>query len=370
MARVGRWCGLLVLAGLVSGCATNLDRVRTSLSDHDWQQLTIIESDLLAAELNHDQAAFGRAAAEVTAFRSQELLNETAQATITGLAAWQAWLAGNSIELAKEQTLLQAQAAGSEWQILAEALAFIAQKKTGAAQHILLAGVTALDKAPRLKLRLAILANDLRDVGRSLSYLDAALRDYPKQLANQLLIFRQVLLNAAQLALQSSIGTAVSQKATVTFHEMLGVILSETKLPWLVGIGPTAEPDSLLQAMITAQIIPDNRFDLNAAVLRGGFGNLVWRLMVSYGPDTKLESRYQAWVTRVAEGLHETSLIPDVPADQPLYFIAKWLVEREIMTLPDGQNFFPDRTISGLDMLNSLRVLERELATKLDANQD
>ena len=53
----------------------------------------------------------------------------------------------------------------------------------------------------------------------------------------------------------------------------------------------------------------------------------------------------------------ELSPIPDVQFNDYFYTAVLVLVEREIMELPDGINFFPDYKISGIDYLDILKKL-------------
>ncbi|MBN2547456.1 MAG: hypothetical protein JXB50_16750 [Spirochaetes bacterium] len=53
----------------------------------------------------------------------------------------------------------------------------------------------------------------------------------------------------------------------------------------------------------------------------------------------------------------ETSLIKDVPANKYFYNAALILIEKEIMNLDDGNNFFPDSYVTGIQIYDSIQKI-------------
>ena len=45
----------------------------------------------------------------------------------------------------------------------------------------------------------------------------------------------------------------------------------------------------------------------------------------------------------------EASPVADVPVDSPDFDAVLGCVENELMDLPDGEHFFPDKTVSGVE---------------------
>jgi hypothetical protein len=115
----------------------------------------------------------------------------------------------------------------------------------------------------------------------------------------------------------------------------------------------------IFEYLKTADYFPaGNGLKLADRIKRKDIAYFTLRLISKMEKDEGLLKKYHK-IREYRDSSIETDLspVPDVKMSDYFYTAVLVLVEREIMDLPDGKNFFPDRTISGLDYLDMLKKL-------------
>ena len=95
---------------------------------------------------------------------------------------------------------------------------------------------------------------------------------------------------------------------------------------------------------------------LNAnAITRIMAARFIWNLFVEKKGNDSLKTRYSS---RYQKMQNATSPIEDVDIFDEDFDAVLGTVERELMDLPDGKNFYPDEIITGIDFLGILKKTE------------
>jgi tetratricopeptide (TPR) repeat protein len=127
-----------------------------------------------------------------------------------------------------------------------------------------------------------------------------------------------------------------------------------TLLDFLTG-GRVWDPPRLFAAMTEAGLFLPDAPGPAGITSRRDAAFLLWQLLAAELGQEELLTRYSE---RFAGRAGARSPVPDVQIDDPWFDAVLGLVEREIMELPDGQRFFPDEIITGLDFYAWLQATE------------
>ena len=81
----------------------------------------------------------------------------------------------------------------------------------------------------------------------------------------------------------------------------------------------------------------------------------LWNLYIGRKGD---ESTATAYSRSYRSQIKSLSPVPDVPLDSEDFDAVLGTVENELLALPDGRNFYPDETISGVEFSRSVKKLQ------------
>lgn len=151
----------------------------------------------------------------------------------------------------------------------------------------------------------------------------------------------------------------VASAAAVTWDDIVTVSLERPGFLGFMTAGKDWKADRALAALAKASLIPNSPLAppaLSTTVRRGELAWYLWRTSLERAGASSLANRYSArWAANPAM----QSPIPDVPPSSPWFDGALGCVEREIMSLPDGRQFFPDAPVSGQELLKALNAAAR-----------
>lgn len=204
-------------------------------------------------------------------------------------------------------------------------------------------------------LELAELYFHTDDYPLALKYFDKALLLLDKR-------YHEFLQNRRDLAfylVDSKIRLATSSKEILIKNELttadiLVVLLKETD--WIAEfVQDEKELELCLSRLKESGYLFPSDLMLTDIIKRQDLAYLILAICARLENNPSLRNRYAPTPSRPESFI---SPLVDVPATAYFYTASRLLVEREIMDLPNGKNFFPTKSIKGLDFLGIIKKLK------------
>ncbi|MGA2480510.1 MAG: hypothetical protein ABSG63_17300 [Spirochaetia bacterium] len=343
---------LAALCTAVSCQSFPSDTVAHSAGDEEIAALDSYEMRLLDLRLAPDAARLAALRAELAGASSRPWQNRGLQARARSLKAEAALLAG---DLAAARKDAEAAAALSDvvqgvW-IVRAALQQDETKRLA----ILETGIARAEKTSRLRCERGLV---LLKAGR---YADAA-QDLDEGLRGLDPRYRELYGNdrdhavALAQAVRETGGTLSGPPPQdldrpLTNRAMVERAFSETRL--LASFSSERKPsyESVLPVLVSAGLLLEPGAPADAPAPRKSVGFFLWGIVARLEHNPGLLTRYRAKYTE--------SPVPDVAATAPEFDAVLGVVEWELMDLPDGLNFRPGETVTGLQYLGILSKLVR-----------
>lgn len=152
---------------------------------------------------------------------------------------------------------------------------------------------------------------------------------------------------------------AVSSAPSVTWDDVVAVSLERAGFLDFMTAGKAWKTDRAFDTLAKDSLIPTISgvsAPRGSTVRRGELAWYLWRVSLERAGTPAVAKRYSA---RWAANPSMPSPIPDIPPSSPWFDGALGCVEREIMSLPDGRQFFPDAPVSGSEFLKALKAAAR-----------
>ncbi len=146
-------------------------------------------------------------------------------------------------------------------------------------------------------------------------------------------------------------------KPELTVGDVIVLTARETRFFEPVTSDRNAPAPSLYASLLSKGYLGEGGPSLGEPMPRRDIAFLLVRVLAFLENDPGLLTRYSGPASLTA-----ASPVPDIRPTDYYYNAVLVLVEREIMYLPDGKNFFPDKTMSGADyyaILKKLKALYR-----------
>jgi len=333
-----------LLALALSGCASvQRDIAMTSAGEADFARLAALEGELPLLLAAPDAARLGRDRAAVAGLRSSAPLNATYRARAAALAGELALLGGDS--QAAAYALSDARAAQSNEEsvyLLRSRLEASSQRR----EAILLEGMKVAASSSLLR---AELGEALYAQGR---YREAVAA-FDQVLASLPVAWRSYYSRdrGAAIARMGGEGgpaevTELLGRATISLSDMASIVQGTTSLLDFLTGGATWAQGPLFERLQAGGFFGPNATSAADQATRARAAYFLWKLIVAKEDDPRLADSYSV---RYAARSDAASPVPDAPIASWYFDAALGCVEREVLALPDGRNFFPDLAISGSD---------------------
>jgi len=342
----------MILVILLSNCGTVEDKIVSSIDSEDYQKLEDIELILLDYEFSKDSSILEQASKQLDEILKSASYNKPYRARILGLMGEVEYYKNNMNRVRDYIKQIEAIFDGEERLYILKALLEKdqEQKITTLEQGIALATSNAL-----IKLHLAMAYFSLSNFEKSVAYYDEALLELDEK-------YNEYYKNKRDLAYQFMKNPSLSvESADVIALDVLNIshvilfILKETSFFDRITMNQDINPELLLLKLKEADYIKVSELSLEDVCPRKDIAFLLFSILVYFENDPALATRYTERYTE--RGLK--SPVPDIDAHAYFFNAALVLVEREIMSLPDGINFFPQRTVSGIEfteILNNFKL--------------
>lgn len=150
--------------------------------------------------------------------------------------------------------------------------------------------------------------------------------------------------------------------SSLTLDEMMIITSSQSSLLEPVIGGKTLSVNELIRMADAAGFFDNQesggrgRSDFSGKISRQLCARFLWNVYVRNMGDPGLQNRYYARYEKYGR-----SPLEDVGLENPDFNSIIGCTEKEIMSLPDGSRFYPERIVSGADFLGWIKNLERGL---------
>ena len=158
----------------------------------------------------------------------------------------------------------------------------------------------------------------------------------------------------------------IAERPELTWKDVIDLTQTETELLTFITAGKQWPPEQLFPRLLSRSFIPVSpdissteilkKPSIDDKVIRCGAAWFLWYLLAENRQDKTLLTKYSARYRNVA---NPKTPIPDIPLYTPYFDSVLGCIEWEIMTLPDGKNFFPDEPIKGAAFVNMLNKVKK-----------
>jgi len=326
---------------LATGCASIQTDIRYDTEPGlSSEELLTIEIQLVALRTQPNQELLANYRSRLQELRRVPGSDPLYRARLEALSAEAFLLAGNRREAEARMREGKNQYAGDEIVLLVEARL---QADIASRLRMLEQAIRSADSSLRLR---AELGSTLLAAGRyreALAAFDSALPKLPEEYSLLFQVERDKAwaLRDASMSVQAASASYLTPQP-ISLIGMLVVVQQESSLmEWFTG-GANWSPGVVFERGKAARWFADESLQADSPATRKDVALLLWNLLAR-GQNQMLK-RYS---TRYAA--RASSPVPDVEFGSAWFDAVLGLVEENIMTLPDGRNFRPNDTVSGLD---------------------
>jgi hypothetical protein len=340
--------GALFAAAVATGCATvQRDVLVRAAGDADFSRLDALADESAALRAAPDANALARARSDAAAMRAQAPLNDDYRARLAAISGDLALLAGD--RGAASAALAEAQAArgDDEWVFL---LRSRLAEKPEAKEAALLKGLSSASSTDLLKAELGLLRYKQGRYREAVASLDDALGRLREAQRSYYGPVREAALPLVG-AEDSPRGSAAYVASDPVSLLGLAVIVQENTglLNYITGAKAWAS-GALFARLSGAGLFGPGPVAQGDPATRSRAAFFFWSLVAAREENDGLLRAYSGkYASRGGVP------VPDVALGSWYFDAALGCVEREILSLPDGESFSPDATISGAEALKAAR---------------
>jgi tetratricopeptide (TPR) repeat protein len=342
-------CALLIIT--LFHCATD-KHVRT-IGDDDDANIEIIQAKLLDYQNSKNIGLLMEAENDLKQIEKRGKYNKQYRAKVFGLYGMVYFYKNDKSKVKKYIEEIEYTNKGEEYYYILQALL---EKSPDAQIMILNQGEREADTNLLIKLELAEIyfaQADYRSAAalydRALKGLPAAFKEHYKK--NRDLAYHYMKNPSAQTSAQD-----IMKENTLTMSHVIGFLHAETGFFDHLAAKKDIRSVDLLKKLKDAGYVHNKKLSTADVCSRKDLAYLLLKILVFIKNDQSLLDKY----SKKYMGTGRKSPIPDINTSDYFFDAALILVEREIMSLPDGQNFFPHRTVSGLELSTMVKKLKAQ----------
>lgn len=342
---------LLIL--LVYSCTTVTDSVVTSISEEEFSKVNDILYNIEDYRINKNDSALKRALEELKLINIDEIYNNDYKGKILGLLAISNFYNGNSIKAKGYISDLEIINSDEELLYIAKSLV-----DSNTALEILETAKSSLYKVEIIDYYLADVMLIKEKYGEAASLYDSILLNNPN--------FRSYYQSQRDLAYNffknppSNFESGnIFMKPKINYNDLIKVIDLET--PYFTHLNK----DNMFQDLTQREYF-FNETTQNQDVLRKDLSYFLFKLIAEKRTNLNLLEEYNEFY--IENPSEETKLelegfspINDIPVYVYYFYPALYLIEEEIMELPDGESFYPGSPVSGENIQRILGNLQDRL---------
>jgi tetratricopeptide (TPR) repeat protein len=340
---------LFSLASIIS-CASVENRYVESLDKEDIREIKNVELSLLDYRFSKDPVLLLKIEARLNELLAGSIPNKEYKARLLGFQGQVLFYKNDIKALPQAIARIERESAQEARIFILKALLDNDRQKQ---IYILIEGLDKTDEKGLIALSLAEAYFEADDFRRALARYDEAFTNLDPK-------YRAYYQKKRDLAFQFMDRTAIKietreilAKNELTTADVLLLTLKETRFFETVAQDKNIAPEVLAFRLKEKGFFGKSNPGVKEIMKRRDIAIMLLAILAYLENNPKLLEQ--------SSGLHPgeySSPVPDVLVNDDCYNAVIVLVQREIMDLPDGKNFFPNRSMSGLDYLNVLKKLK------------
>ncbi|MBN2353241.1 MAG: hypothetical protein JXD23_11770 [Spirochaetales bacterium] len=342
--------GAPILVFAIFSCPGLTDRTLTSITPRALEDIKSMDLALLEYRFTPDTQSLETVEERCKALLDSGLPNREYRAEVLGLMGTALFYKGDAENASRTAALIdrESQAEPRLYTIRA-LLARDRDKKI----KILTDGLDKVERTGLVHLALAELWFDAGEYRKALAAFDQAFLALPPR-------YRELYRPRRDMAFQfmdNPPGNAdtreILAKPEITVGDVIVLTARETRYFESVTSDPNLPAPSLYALLLAKGYLREGGPSPVDPMPRKDIAYLLVRVLAFLENDPGLLARYGG-----SASLTAASPVPDIQPTDYFYNAALVLVEREIMSLPDGKNFFPGKAMSGADYYAILKKLK------------
>jgi tetratricopeptide (TPR) repeat protein len=345
---------LLFVIPVIFSCAGLGDRYLESLSPAQAEELKRLDLALLDYRFSPDARLLAGIEVRCKAILEGTLPNREFKAEVLGIMGTALFYKNDSANAARTAALIDRESQAEPRLYTLRALIVSDRAKKIA---LLTDGLTRVARKGLIQLALAELWSEGGEYRKALAAYDEAFTSLNPRYRESYKKNRDLAFQLMDKPLVSMETKEILSKNELAVADVLTVTLRESRFLDVFSADKNLSVSILYVLLGNKGYFRDAGPLVTETMTRKDIAFFLLRLVAGLDNDPKLLDRYTGAASSLAP-----SPVPDVLSTDPWYNAALILVEREIMDLPDGKRFFPERSMSGgqyYDILKKLKSLYR-----------
>lgn len=340
---------IILICISVIGCTSISDNVVQAIDEESFNELEDIYALVLEYRFIGDTDSLLNAQNQLDALVAEPAYNKDYRTRLLGLAALASYYDNNK---GKAQSLIeQNPGTNDEFKWIAQGLL----KSTPEERlEILLSAKESVLNPRHLHTYMAETYIELAEYGKAVALFDEFLleaKDTEKAYYNET---REMAFEFMKNAPANVENLNILSKSAINFEDLLTLTHEDSSFLDNIIENEAIESEELMQQVKEVRLIYKADTEIKQLVLRKELAYFLFKLIAHLTEDDQMVEDLEAlYIEDISEQQKEelkgSSPIPDVEIYDYYFYAAIYLVETEIMELPDGENFNPDGTVSGFE---------------------
>ncbi|MBN1798462.1 MAG: hypothetical protein JW822_07785 [Spirochaetales bacterium] len=341
----------LILIIVLFNCATD-KHVRT-IGDDDDANIEIIQVKLLDYQNSKNKGLLMEAENDLKQIEKRGKYNKQYRAKVSGLFGMVYYYKNDKKNVKKYLEEIEYSNKGEEYYYILQALL---ETNPDAQIMILNQGEREADTNLLIKIELAEIYFAQADYRSAAALYDQALKGLPAAFKQHYQQNRDLAYHYMKNPTDKIGAQDILKENTLTVSHVIGFLHTETNFFDNLAAKKDIRPTDLLKKLKDAGYVYNKKLSEKDICSRKDMAYLLLQILVFIKNDQSLLTKYSDKYL----GTGRKSPIPDIKTADYYFDAALILVEREIMSLPDGKNFFPHKTVSGIELSNMVKKLKAQ----------
>lgn len=346
----------IVMVSSFLGCASVSDSVVSSIDDEQFNELNEIYRQIQDFRINGHSESLKSASNNLTEVNMNDIYNKDYKAKILGLKSLVSFYQGKFLETEKLLKELKDITVDEEMFWIVSAL--MVEDKVERL-NLLLKGLGKVYSINRLDSYLAYAYLENERYGEATALYDSILleeSDFPDYYRN-LREISYLFMQHPPSSFETGFIIAGNQ---IDMEDFIDIFYKETIY------FSKYEREHLVETLLEKGYFFNNRFSPDKPLVRKDLAYFLFSLISDRKNDEQMWIRFHEFYNpnlsdEMRDQVSGMSPIPDIPSFLYYFYPALYLIEEEIMELPDGENFFPNELVEGKALVDVIGKLENRV---------
>lgn len=347
---------LVLIAIAAAGCATVSDNVATLVDEEQYGKLNEYFSSILQYKAFGNRDALDSVLGDLEKIDLDKIYNSDYKARILGMTALAGFYHGDRARAVRLNDELKAMTSDEELYWVVSALL---EKDRAKRLDLLLEGKDKVFSIDRLDIFLADALMENGRYGEAAAIYDTILleksgfSDYFQGLRDLAYLFMKNPPSSYETGL-------ILAKREINMEGLVDAVYLETDY------FSSYDKGNIWPVLLEKKYFFDPATPPRYPLLRKDLAYFLFALIADRKNDSSLWDEYDTCYNSDLTGemkdqMAGLSLVPDIPPDKYYFYPVLYLVEDQILELPDGENFFPEDLVSGPGLIETLGNLKKRL---------